>query len=265
LERINVVLVVACLTAASIHAAAVGPPTREQIIRDRIQNAEAVIEADRFDKVYANPFLVSAIYYSNHALAQLADSKAGPARIVTAIHRHLTSGFREKYMTWLDETARRALPQAEREPLVLPLAKFGYVYKMSAGHRDAIDLVTPEGTPVLSMTRGIVVLAENGWKSTNDLSTSSEMGGNTVIVYSPDERTFFRYAHLRQSIVKAGDTIARGQQIGFVGHTGKRAMRRGHGRHLHLEMNRWDPETGTTVSVHAPELKTILDSLRQRA
>ena len=235
--------------------------SRDELIRERIRLAVSIIDRVQWDQVVTSPFLVSALYYSPKAIAAMRDAKAGPARIVAAIYPRITKDFRDKYVSWLDAAVREARPEKAAEDLASPLATFSYVSMMNRAHRDAIDLVTPEGTPVMSMSPGMVVLAENGWQATNDLSTSSEMGGNTVIVYDSNTHTFFRYAHLRQSTATPGAAVSTGDPIGIVGHSGKRALRTGHGKHLHLEMNRWDAETGAMISVGAQDLKAILNAL----
>jgi murein DD-endopeptidase MepM/ murein hydrolase activator NlpD len=106
-------------------------------------------------------------------------------------------------------------------------------------HQDAIDLFAPEGSRVYAVSRGIVLLAESGWSGDDVFATSSRKGGNTVIVFAPDNDRFYRFGHLSAVLVAPGDLVAAGDGVGCVGHSGLNASRTGHGRHLHFEMNQY--------------------------
>ena len=123
-------------------------------------------------------------------------------------------------------------------------------------HPFAIDLFALEGSPVCSATRGLVVLAENGWRPGEWFSTSSVRGGNTVIVFDPDGRRFLRYAHLDSATAVTGLFVEASDVIGTVGHTGFNADRKGHGRHLHFEINEYD--RGTVRAISRENLKLLL-------
>lgn len=84
-----------------------------------------------------------------------------------------------------------------------------------------VDLAFAEGSPIRSMTSGTVVF-------------SGEQGGygNTVVVEGPNG-VRVRYAHLKELEVKTGADIAKGQEIGLAGSTGRST-----GPHLHVEIER---------------------------
>lgn len=91
--------------------------------------------------------------------------------------------------------------------------------KYWSGHR-AIDIAGYKGTPIKAADSGFVIKA--GW---------SEAGyGNHVII---DHRNGFKtlYAHFTSYVVNVGDSVKKGQIIGFMGSTGKST-----GPHLHLEI-----------------------------
>ncbi|MFB3901868.1 MAG: peptidoglycan DD-metalloendopeptidase family protein [Acidobacteriota bacterium] len=85
-------------------------------------------------------------------------------------------------------------------------------------HHKGIDLAAPIGTEVSSLTRGRVVFAgaQGGY-------------GNTIVVESADGLRV-RYAHLGEILVKPGEKLEKGQNIGLVGSTGRST-----GPHLHIE------------------------------
>lgn len=86
-------------------------------------------------------------------------------------------------------------------------------------HRG-LDLAIPQGTPVQAADKGEVVFL--GWRSCY---------GNLVILdHGAGLRTY--YAHLKDISVVAGQTVERGDAIGFSGNTGCST-----GPHLHFEVH----------------------------
>ncbi len=95
---------------------------------------------------------------------------------------------------------------------------------------DAIDIMAPEGTPVVAAAGGTV----------EKLFTSAE-GGNTVYVRSPDRTVIFYYAHLRNyaPLLREGDAVEAGDAIGAVGWTGNASR---DAPHLHFAVSLIRPE-----------------------
>ncbi len=83
-----------------------------------------------------------------------------------------------------------------------------------------IDLAGPLMTPVLAADDGTVAIVGAG---------AYGYGNYVVIVHRGGLVTL--YGHLHKSIVKAGDQVAQGQQIGYEGSTGNST-----GPHLHFEL-----------------------------
>ncbi len=94
-------------------------------------------------------------------------------------------------------------------------------YLKKKAFHTGIDFALPEGEPVMSTANGVVV------KSIND-----PQWGNLIVVKHSDVYTT-SYSHLKNSIVKEGDPIRKGQTIGFVGSTGWSV-----GPHLHYEVHK---------------------------
>ena len=95
---------------------------------------------------------------------------------------------------------------------------------------DAIDIMAPEGTPVVAATGGTV----------EKLFESKGGGGLTIYIRSPDQRWVFYYAHLQGYApgLAEGQRVNRGQVIGRVGHTGNASPG---GPHLHFAIHRMQP------------------------
>jgi murein DD-endopeptidase MepM/ murein hydrolase activator NlpD len=107
-----------------------------------------------------------------------------------------------------------------------------YTQARAGGARthDAIDIMAPEGTPVLAAADGTV----------EKLFFSNGGGGITIYVRSPDARWTYYYAHLQGYApgLAEGQHIRRGQLLGRVGHTGNANAE---GPHLHFAINRMEP------------------------
>jgi Membrane proteins related to metalloendopeptidases len=104
---------------------------------------------------------------------------------------------------------------------------------------DALDILASRGTRVLATDDG----------SVKKLFTSVA-GGLTVYQYDPDERYCYYYAHLDAYAMglHEGQTLKRGDLIGYVGTTGNAPPDT---PHLHFAVIRLDPDrrwwTGTAI------------------
>jgi len=77
-------------------------------------------------------------------------------------------------------------------------------------HR-ALDILAPRGTPVLAADDGKILRVR-----------PNTLGGNTVYATDPTGRVVYYYAHLdayRRGLAE-GETVARGDVLGYVGTTG---------------------------------------------
>lgn len=90
-----------------------------------------------------------------------------------------------------------------------------------AHYHNGIDLVAPYGTPVKAAAAGTVVYVGWNW------ADGSDPAWIVVIAHSSDLRTW--YAHMQpERPVSVGETVRKGQVIGYEGSTGKST-----GAHLH--------------------------------
>lgn len=89
---------------------------------------------------------------------------------------------------------------------------------------DAIDIMAPRGTPVVAVNDGHIV----------KLFTSVR-GGLTVYQFDPQDQVVYYYAHLDSYApgLAEGQTLHRGDPIGFVGSTGNASA---DAPHLHFEI-----------------------------
>lgn len=100
------------------------------------------------------------------------------------------------------------------------------LYGMSDYHLG-LDIACDNGTLVLAAEGGVVLISENHWSYGNYVLIDHGNGLSTL------------YAHMSSNAVSAGDTVEKGQNIGWVGLTGNTF-----GYHLHFEVR----EYGTVVN-----------------
>ena len=232
------------------------------LVAQEIKKGKRIIESGKTRDILHDPYLISALYYSNNFFARIrrhSNAHSPQNRIMLGLAPLITSDFREEYLAQLEE-----LSSAETGKSVTPLDSYHLGECLRRCHKDAIDLFTEEGSTVRSITWGIVVLGEEGWRSSHPFATTSRKGGNEVIIFSPATKEFYRYCHLGDISVHDGNIVRAGDAIGTVGHTGLNASRKNHGKHLHLEINKYDSFTHAISPRSARELNEFLESLRPR-
>jgi hypothetical protein len=105
-----------------------------------------------------------------------------------------------------------------------------------AQNRYAVDIIVPEGTPVLAARGGVVMQVESSFdRAGNDAAKYAQRANVVRILH--DDGTMAVYAHLRENgvYVKLGQRVSLGQQIAVSGNTGYSS-----GPHLHfcVQVNR---------------------------
>lgn len=233
----------------------------EVFIEQEVKRARLTLDTKDPGKVLDDPHIVSAMYYSQRFLYRIGN-RYGPtyrqATILYEIAESIPPDFRDTYVRYL-KTLSEYGPDVPN--LASPLDRYERpAPECPACHDSALDLFTKERSSVYSMTRGLVVLAENGWEPEREFSTSSPGCGNAVIVFNPETERFYRYCHLGTVLVKVRDVVLPGQAIGTVGHSGANASLPGHGGHLHVEIARYDEAHHTTVFFFR---KQIIDQLNR--
>lgn len=95
---------------------------------------------------------------------------------------------------------------------------------------NGLDIAAPMGTEVIAAEDGIVVAVDN-----NDRSALRRYQYGKYIMIKHENGFSTLYAHLSGQVVKIGDSVKRGQLIGYVGNTGYST-----GPHLHFGLY-WAP------------------------
>jgi len=157
--------------------------------------------------------------------------------VVAGVLVYLAATGRELVLSVRSREAREA---AERE-IIIPVAgvrrtelRDSFRAPRSGGRRHAgIDIMAPEGTPVLAAAGGVIVKRD-----------SSALGGISLYQRGLDGATIYFYAHLSRYApgIDEGDLVRQGDVIAYVGHTGNASAS---APHLHFAVytvtdpNRW--------------------------
>lgn len=152
------------------------------------------------------------------------------------------------------------------EPIMIELGKFTWPTPWTSrptshfGPRRrrfhyGLDLAQPTGEPIYAAFDGVV-----------RVSRRNKSYGHLVIIHHANGLETY-YAHMSKRMVKAGDHVTSGQQIGLCGNTG-----RSFGSHLHFEIrymgNAMNPENVIDCQTHdllSPTLTLTSSSFRKVA
>jgi murein DD-endopeptidase MepM/ murein hydrolase activator NlpD len=163
-------------------------------------------------------------------------------------------------MGWPPELVKRLEPQLRRtQPLGWPLPleqlqRVGDSVMADRGNgqpHKGLDLYAPAGTAVRSASAGTVLRVQDGRSSTRE---RSRRAGLFVDVRGP-EGYVYRYLHLADTPVQAGERLRPGALLGTLAASGTPDLQRT-GPHLHFEIRRSD------VSGPARDYGPPLDPLR---
>ena len=123
-----------------------------------------------------------------------------------------------------------SLPLADNSGWQLGQAFHGGFSHTDEQNRYAVDLIVPEGTPILAARGGTVMQVESGFsRSGLDAKKFAERANLVRILH--EDGTMGVYAHMKANgvFVRPGQKVSLGQQIGLSGNTGYSS-----GPHLHF-------------------------------
>nr|WP_198428105.1 M23 family metallopeptidase [Nocardia bovistercoris] len=164
----------------------------------------------------------ASVLGSRSALPSLGGSVPGDA---TAAANVTTGATARATATATPSLAAGAGPLRRTLPLATGTFSISDTFGSRGGEHKGVDMAAPDGTPMFSVSDGRVVAAgpASGF-------------GNWIVVDSVDTngRSYSAvYGHMWDSgvLVRVGDTVRAGQQIGLVGSAGQSS-----GPHLHFEI-----------------------------
>ena len=181
-------------------------------------------------QVLATKQIIDARYAS--ATSALRERGINPGRVIAegGPFEPVSGGdatFKQLFTSWkkLDNLADGAIAVPSDKPVKTAAFTSGYgvrsdPFKGRAAMHAGIDLAGPTGTPIYATADGVV----------SDAGYNSGGYGNLVkIDHGRGIET--RYGHMSAILVRAGQRVTRGQQIGRMGSTGRST-----GSHLHYEV-----------------------------
>jgi murein DD-endopeptidase MepM/ murein hydrolase activator NlpD len=131
-------------------------------------------------------------------------------------------------------------------------AFFGIKHAPTGRPHGGMDFAARTGTPVVAPADGVVVA------STSNYMGEDKWGELVAIEHANGLRSL--YAHMDQRLVKEGERVTAGQQLGTSGASGKVT-----GPHLHMEVSRngqnIDPQS-LLGNLEANATRTALQRLR---
>lgn len=181
---------------------------------------------------YTDPEVQAAIEASLADTASYADVLLGSwtaeslGRELDGLERQLSAG--QERLNLLDAVLTRRTGLKESLPSLQPVdhpyqsSSYGWRRHPVTGRHamhEGLDFAAPHGTPIYAASSGVVTEARyvTGYGKMVEINH-----GNGLVT---------RYAHASSISVKLGELVAKGQQIGRVGSTGRST-----GAHLHFEV-----------------------------
>ncbi len=217
------------------------------VFQDQLQQLQEKITEleNRDNKVYRSIFESSPIPDSVR-LAEMAKNKEvklvqsmGASDLVTSMTSQLNQlilrvAYQEKSYSEIENMVKNKAKLLAAIPAIQPISNkdlshiasgFGYridpVYKVTKFHAG-LDFAAPLGTPIYATADGVVVKAD---------FNAGGYGNHVVIDHGYGYETL--YGHMYKIKVKPGETVKRGEVIGWVGSTGKST-----GPHCHYEVHK---------------------------
>ena len=158
---------------------------------------------------------------------------------VSAVKRAQGYAFSYRYSTRLgdprarpDTNARYRLPFANGLSFMVSQAPGGpIVTHNDAQAANAIDIVMPEGTPIVAARAGVVLEVYQASETRADLAGR----GNLIRIFH-DDGTWADYAHLSRAApdLRPNERVEAGTLIGYSGNTGQSS---GPHLHFHVQVN----------------------------
>jgi hypothetical protein len=179
------------------------------------------------DKTYLSNGMIKDVYYKSD-LSTIDPQVVEDARIVAKAS--------DAYKTPGALPGSLSVPVAKDPKFINPLANAGYRLSSRYGHRihpktkkpqnhAGIDMAAPEGVKIYAMEEGVV----------EDIKNDSHNGNGVVIKYTgaADGYRSTMIHMLKPPAVQKGQSLIKGQFLGYVGSTGTST-----GFHLHLEIRK---------------------------
>lgn len=153
----------------------------------------------------------------------------------------------------IEDAIGNVIPDASLNVTFSPLPEGSFYVSSQYGEvrgddtHNAIDYAAPAGTPIYSISDGVVADVAN-WCTEGDRNCAGGFGNRVYVRYTNGDGNnyYVIYAHMSSTAnISVGQTISAGTLLGYVGNTGD-----SYGNHLHLEIR--TNGTGTDAKTENP-------------
>lgn len=151
-----------------------------------------------------------------NGLSDPRDLRVGQTIVIPGSYRAAMAGSERGVRPYSGERSSRQFLW----PVAQGVVSSGFGIRNGAMH-DGVDIAAPTGTPVYAADAGLVIF-----------SGTLHGYGNTVIIRHDDGYATV-YGHNDRNLVSEGARVARGQQVGRIGRSGRTT-----GANLHFEVRR---------------------------
>ena len=154
-------------------------------------------------------------------------------------YRYKYSAVFGDYRAQPDPAARYRLPFATdkidtNNPMRISQGFDGKFSHHDPSSRYAVDIMMPEGTPVLAARDGVVMSVDNDYYGNGlDMHEYGERANNVRIVHADGTMAVYAHLQLESARVSVGDNVRAGQVLALSGDTGY-----SNGPHLHFGVQR---------------------------
>ena len=115
-----------------------------------------------------------------------------------------------------------------------------------------MDIIDEYDTPIYAIQDGTVLAAGTNYEETDDIANHWSYGIRVTLDHGDGLKSV--YAHLSGVAVKTGDTVEKGQLVGYMGSSGRST-----GTHLHLETRQDGSQFDPLTLFSAEEIPEIED------
>jgi murein DD-endopeptidase MepM/ murein hydrolase activator NlpD len=134
------------------------------------------------------------------------------------------------YRAQQSANARYRLPFSDSQQFPVAQAFGGKASHTDKQNYYAVDIVMPEGTPVLAARDGVVMTVDNDFFGAGlDMAQYGDRANNIRIVHNDGTMAVYAHLQLESAQVSVGDHVRAGQQLALSGDTGYTT-----GPHLHF-------------------------------
>lgn len=192
-----------------------------------LEEAEAQLEDQKTQLESKQSELATSIKQQNETITQATADEQAQKEVVAAVNKKFNDATAElnSYIASLNSSYASANIHCSLD-FRCPLNSYKYVTtRFGEDGHNGVDLAANAGTPIYAAADGVVSAAAYHYSY-----------GNYVQIYhgtADDGKTYASlYAHMMQApSVSVGQTVSKGDLIGYVGNTGY-----SFGNHLHLEL-----------------------------